>query len=230
MAGWVRLRGPLQVRPCKLGRRLLVCAVLRTRQDRGWASCPTRPRHASGPCGSRPRNRTHPAFDRFPRSVDPRHAWMNLHRNRIFRMGIEKHPRMAWIYCVDQGRHPPTAAEICQRWGGAGVRGVSRMDAAAKPTRTYLRRPRAPAPPHHPTEYPLLLLPLLGLRQVQGATLPTHPNPRPGTPRSASAHRSARDAACPSASAAPAVAHPPACPATGPAGCAPASAGPAAGR
>ncbi|MDH0653051.1 hypothetical protein, partial [Stenotrophomonas maltophilia] len=39
-----------------------------------------------------------PAFDRSPRSaVDPRHAWMNLHQNRIFRIGIEKHPRMAWI-------------------------------------------------------------------------------------------------------------------------------------
>ncbi len=63
--------------PCKLGRRLLVCAVLRTRQDRGWASCPTRPRHASGPCGSRPHNRTHPAFDSSQRrAVDPRHAWM----------------------------------------------------------------------------------------------------------------------------------------------------------
>gem|GEM_PF-4875353 len=66
MAGWVRLRGTLQVRPCKLDRRLLVCAVLRTRQGPGWGGCPTRPRHASGPCGSRPRNRTHPAFDRFP--------------------------------------------------------------------------------------------------------------------------------------------------------------------
>ncbi len=35
------------------------------------------PRH---PCRGHPRNRTHPAFDRFPRSVDPRHAWMNLCR------------------------------------------------------------------------------------------------------------------------------------------------------
>ncbi len=63
MAGWVRLRGTPQVRPCRLGRGLLVCAFLRTRQDRGWASCPTRPRHASGPCRGHPRNRTHPAFD-----------------------------------------------------------------------------------------------------------------------------------------------------------------------
>jgi hypothetical protein len=55
--------------PCKLGRALLVCAVLRTRQDPGWASCPTRPRHASGPSRSRPRKLTHPAFDSVPRSV-----------------------------------------------------------------------------------------------------------------------------------------------------------------
>ncbi|QBL40355.1 hypothetical protein MG068_07455 [Stenotrophomonas sp. ASS1] len=51
MAGRCRSAGALQVRPCKLGSRLLACAFLRTRQDRGWASCPTRPRHASGPCG-----------------------------------------------------------------------------------------------------------------------------------------------------------------------------------
>ena len=89
MAGWVRLRGTLQVRPCKLGRALLVCVVLRTRQDPGWASCPARPRHASGPWRSRPRNRTHPTFDRFPlllvgvdlgRHVDPCHAWMKSNR------------------------------------------------------------------------------------------------------------------------------------------------------
>ncbi|AVO30847.1 hypothetical protein D7T48_20240 [Stenotrophomonas maltophilia] len=31
--------------------------------------------------------------------VDPRHAWRNLHRNRVIRRLIEEHPRMAWIYC-----------------------------------------------------------------------------------------------------------------------------------
>ncbi|MBA0281469.1 hypothetical protein D7Y44_12335 [Stenotrophomonas maltophilia] len=46
MVGRCRSAGTPQVRPCSLGIRLLVCAVLRTRQDRGWASCPTRPRHA----------------------------------------------------------------------------------------------------------------------------------------------------------------------------------------
>ena len=137
------------------------------------------------------------------------------------------HPHTEWIHQI---------AEICQRWGGVGVRGVSRMDAAAKPTWTYLRRPRTPAPPRHPTGSPLLLLLLLlpaSGRHYHGCRAQpcrTNPIPRPGNPRSASAHRSARDAACPSASAVPATAHPPACPATGPAGCAPGSAGPAAGR
>ncbi|QDY47866.1 hypothetical protein DUW70_04570 [Stenotrophomonas maltophilia] len=63
-------------------------------------------------------------------------------------------------YRVDQGRHLPTAAGICQRRGGVGVRGVSRMDAAAKPTWTYLRRPRTPTPPRQSTECPLLTLTL----------------------------------------------------------------------
>ncbi len=72
---------------------------------------------------------------------------------------------MAWIYPI---------AENCQRWGGVGVRGVSRMDAAAKLTGTYLQRPRTPTPPRHPTDSPLLLLflPLPLPLQVQGAALP----------------------------------------------------------
>ncbi len=49
--GW---RDTLQVHPCKLDGALLMCAVLRTRQVRGWASCPTRPRHASGPWRGHP--------------------------------------------------------------------------------------------------------------------------------------------------------------------------------
>ncbi|MBA0396577.1 hypothetical protein D7U98_14385 [Stenotrophomonas maltophilia] len=77
---------------------------------------------------------------------------MDLYRNRMFRELNEEHPRMTWIYRVDHGRHLPTAAGICRRWGGVGVRGVSRMDAAAKPTGTYLRRPRTPTPPRQITE------------------------------------------------------------------------------
>ncbi|KAG1469809.1 hypothetical protein G6F57_012038 [Rhizopus arrhizus] len=118
------------------------------------------PRH---PCRGHSRNRTHPAFDRFLRSaVDPRHAWMNLHRNRIFRELNEIHPRLAWIHVstkVDTYLQQP---EICRRWGGVGVRGVSRMDAAAKPPGMGSRRPRTPPPPRQPAECQLLrlLLPL----------------------------------------------------------------------
>jgi len=45
---------------------------------------------------------------------------------------------MAWIYQI---------AEICQRWGGVGVRGVRGMDAAAKPylIGIWQRRCREPA-------------------------------------------------------------------------------------
>ncbi|TPD73037.1 hypothetical protein FJP69_04045 [Stenotrophomonas maltophilia] len=51
------------------------------------------------------------------------------------------------------------------------------MDAAAKPTRTYLRRPRHPTPPRQPTDSPLLLLLLPLIRQVQGAALPANLTP-----------------------------------------------------
>jgi hypothetical protein len=70
------------------------------------------------------------------------------------------HPRMTSIHQI---------ARICQGWGGVGVRGVSRMDAAAKPTWTYLRRPRTPTPPRQPTECQLLLLPLPWLEASAGA-------------------------------------------------------------
>ena len=74
-----------------------------------------------------------------------------------YSISMEIHPRMAWIYPI---------AGICQRWGGAGLRGVSRMDAAAKPPGMGLRRPRNLIPPRHPTE--CLLLPLLRHLRVQG--------------------------------------------------------------
>jgi len=46
-----------------------------------------------------PRNRTHPAFDNFPRSaVDPRHAWMLFDELSECSIPMVIHPRMAWIY------------------------------------------------------------------------------------------------------------------------------------
>ncbi|MEW2986109.1 hypothetical protein AB1A91_21610, partial [Stenotrophomonas maltophilia] len=70
--------------------------------------------------------------------VDPRHAWMLFDLDSEYSIPTEIHPRMAWIHQI---------AEICQRWGGVGVRGVSRMDAAAKPylMKICQRRCREPA-------------------------------------------------------------------------------------
>ncbi|QGL81195.1 hypothetical protein FEO94_14720 [Stenotrophomonas maltophilia] len=51
-------------------------------------------------------------------TVDPRHAWMLVDLDSKYSISMEIHPRMAWIYPI---------AEKCQRWGGVGVRGVSRM-------------------------------------------------------------------------------------------------------
>ncbi len=123
------------------------------------------------PCGSRPRNRTHPAFDSFPRSVGNA-----LGVRSVFRRKTDLTPFLLSISdrYVDQGRHLPTAAGICRRRGTVGLRGVSRMDAATKPPWTGLRRPRKPTVPRHPADSPLLLLLWLlhSLRQVQGAALP----------------------------------------------------------
>ena len=48
-----RMRGnasqAMRLHPWRLVGALLVCAVLHKRQDRGWASCPTRPAHAPDP-------------------------------------------------------------------------------------------------------------------------------------------------------------------------------------
>ncbi|AWH34410.1 hypothetical protein C1930_16815 [Stenotrophomonas sp. SAU14A_NAIMI4_8] len=77
-----------------------------------------------------------------------------------------------------RAQHPsqlPPAAGICQRWGGVGLRGVSRMDAAVKPTWTYLRRPRNPTPPRHPTECSCCWCFGRCSEQVQGAALPIPP-------------------------------------------------------
>ena len=64
---------------------------------------------------------------------------------------------MAWIYwpssngvrarCPATGSAPRQITKICQRRGGVGLRGVSRMDAAAKPylIGIWQRRCREPA-------------------------------------------------------------------------------------
>ncbi len=121
---------------------------------------------------------TAPPLTDFRDLVDPRHAWMNLHRNRIFRHLNEEHPRMAWIYVstkVDtyQSRKPfRQLADNCRRRGGSGCGGVRGMDAAAKPPGVTsgmgLRRPPQPDPPRLPTDSQFLPLTLTLNRQVQG--------------------------------------------------------------
>ncbi len=106
--------------------------------------------------------------------VEPSPRSAALRSDFQYSIPMQIHPRMAWIYRVDQGRHLPTAAGTCRRRGTVGLRGVSRMDAATKPPWMGLRRPRKPAVPRHPTGSPLLLGLLLGLLplQVPGATRP----------------------------------------------------------
>ena len=150
MAGRCRIAGTPQVRPCRLGRGIRAADTPQSDTD----PPPTIPRML----------------------VDPRHAWMNLHRNRIFRHLNEEHPRMAWIYVstkVDtyQRRKPfRQLADNCRRRGGSGCGGVRGMDAAAKPPGMGLRRPPLPDPPRLPTDSQLLplTLTLTLIRQVQG--------------------------------------------------------------
>ncbi|MDH6331645.1 hypothetical protein M2299_002477 [Stenotrophomonas sp. 1278] len=137
------------------------------------------------PWRSRPRNRTHPAFDnsslllvgvdlgRHGRSTPCVDALRSFDQLSKYSISMEIHPRMAWIYQTPGN---------CRRRGGVGLRGVRGMDAAAKPTRTYLRRPRHPTPPRHPTERPLLPL-LLRLpasgRHYHGCRAQPGRNPEP---------------------------------------------------
>ena len=75
---------------------------------------------------------------------------------------------MAWIYQI---------AEICQRRGGVGVRGVSRMDAAAKPHGRVYGVPALRYRPANLRNASFCFCCCLGLKplQVQGAALPTNP-------------------------------------------------------
>ncbi len=115
------------------------------------------------------------------RHVDPRHAWMLFDQLSKYSISIGFDPSEAQM---DQ-----QTPDNCRRRGGVGLRGVSRMDAAAKPTRTYLRRPRNPTPPR-PHGIPAVAVAVAveievevagqrpALQQVQGAALPNHPQRR----------------------------------------------------
>ncbi len=140
MAGRCRSAGTPQVRPCRLGSRI----------------------HAA----DTPHSDTAPSLTDFRDLMDPRHAWMNLHRVRTFRQLIEEHPRMAWIYRVDQGRHPPTAPAPTDRRklskaGWVRLRGREPHGCGDRARWTDSRRPPQPDPPRHPSANQLLLLLLL---------------------------------------------------------------------
>ena len=238
MAGWGRLRGPLQVplrgpaQPQAAVRSGACEAVLRkqsalTHVSSVAASMRLTPPPPDPPC-----------LRQF--SAICRNAWPALG-------GCRPWSTRRSTPCVDalrsiveiidfngdsstHGVDLPPSPEIRRGWGGVGWQDRWRHGWRHRAPMDGFTA--CPANPHHPSQQAKLPEPAVVVASAGAGpqALPTHPIPRPGSPRSVSAHRSARDAACPSASAAPAAVHPPACPATGPAGCAPASADPAADR
>ncbi|MBB1214175.1 hypothetical protein EII43_29570, partial [Klebsiella pneumoniae] len=75
---------------------------------------------------------------------------MRFDFNSKYLILIEIHPRMAWIYRVDQGRHLPTAAEICQRRGGVG--GQDRWRQGWRHRAPMDGFTACPASPHRPAQ------------------------------------------------------------------------------
>ncbi len=180
MAGWVRLRGPLQVplrgpaQPLAAARSGGCEAVLRKRSALTHVSSVAASMRLTPPQPDRPRLRQFSAI-----------FWNCFWGQIRFPPENGSDPRLISIShkSVDQGLHLPTAAGLCQRWGGVGVRGVSRMDAAAKPPGTDLRRPRTPTPPRPTTECTLLLLPLLRFVAGAGRSPANSPTPAVGCAR-----------------------------------------------
>jgi hypothetical protein len=63
------------------------------------------------------------------------------------------HPRIAWIDRVDQGRHLPTAAGNCRRWGGVGWQDRWRHGWRHRAPRDgFTACPASPHRPAQPTE------------------------------------------------------------------------------
>ncbi len=95
--------------------------------SRGGSGCggrrkPVRGGWAAASMPRTPPNRTHPAFDRFPRSVDPCHAWMNLCRiskSIGVRSVFQRKTDLAPGPHVVPGSVQPSPGN-CQSWGGVG--------------------------------------------------------------------------------------------------------------
>ena len=84
-----------------------------------------------------------PAFDGFPRSVG------NALVRSVFHRKTDLTPISISDRCVDQGRHLPTAAGICRRWGGVGVQPHG---CGCQAPRDGFTASRTPTPPRQPTE------------------------------------------------------------------------------
>ncbi len=139
----------LWIHPCKLVGALLVCAVLRTRQDRGSASCPTRPGHASGPW--RLRFCTAPAPQRFRHFQRPEEERSNSNSKAKAEAAI---PAFAFVFAFALapalGLMRPRPQETVEGRPGGVRRTVGAMDGAIEPPRTGLRRVLR-SPPGLPT-------------------------------------------------------------------------------
>ena len=126
------------------------------------------------PVSGRPSRPTLPAMDSFLRTAGRSKEKSKAKADPSDIPGV-CHPRMAWIYRVDQDRHLPTAAqnafrqiaEDCRRRGGSGG-GVSAAWMPRPSPREGFTASPPPDPPRHPSVAQLLTLPL----RVQGAALP----------------------------------------------------------
>ncbi len=159
LAGRVDSLGPLQVRPCKLGRRLLVCTVLHTARP-GLGIRPNPPEACLGPMRHAPSQPTRPATDSFLR----RHRRKRKKKIRAkaaataarcglgsdpFSEGKRIRPLLDFRYLIHAWRGSTAVTGKLSEAGRADGGTVHGMDAVAEPTGTYLRRvpPSAPSPP-----------------------------------------------------------------------------------
>jgi len=116
-----------------------VCAVLRTRQDRGSASCPTRPGHASGPW--RLRFCTAPApqrFRHFQRLLVP--PGSREKKDQFKDKSKSRNSSFCFCPCSRLGFDASAPAGNCLGRTDGPRRTAGAMDGAYEPTRTYLRR------------------------------------------------------------------------------------------
>ena len=184
--GWLQgqaLRDTLQVRPCKLGRGLLVCAVLRTRQDRGWASCPTRrgmPRaHAAdGPAAPAPAATIQHGRVGGCKRQKQNHSQMQdlilqpaiacsrwQLRNAVARFCLRLRARGKWKGEAGEGDGTVGAMDGAIEPPWMGLRRVPAPSPASTHTGTWARRAQQKSPGTHiPGQHAARVLPVAGER------------------------------------------------------------------